>query len=118
MTVADNEPGAAPSGAGAKSPDEIRAEIEDTRQQLGDTVEELAARTDVKARAKDRLDVTRRRIARISGEAATRAKASTPESAGAGAHQVAAVIAAKPVPFATAGAFTTGVFIGWLVARR
>ena len=33
------------------SPEQIRAEIERTRQQLGDTVERLVAKTDVKRRA-------------------------------------------------------------------
>ncbi|QFQ96420.1 DUF3618 domain-containing protein [Streptomyces phaeolivaceus] len=35
---------------GAKGPDELRRQIEATRAQLGDTVEELAAKADVKAR--------------------------------------------------------------------
>ncbi|MFE7841469.1 DUF3618 domain-containing protein [Streptomyces sp. NPDC057474] len=35
---------------GAKGPDELRRQIEVTRAQLGDTVEELAAKADVKAR--------------------------------------------------------------------
>jgi hypothetical protein len=34
------------------SPEQIRAEIERTRQQLGDTVERLVAKTDVKRRAR------------------------------------------------------------------
>jgi hypothetical protein len=37
-------------------PDEIRAQIEETRQELGETVEALAARTDVKAQVKDKLE--------------------------------------------------------------
>jgi hypothetical protein len=36
---------------GAKGPDELRRQIEHTRKRLGDTVEELAAKTDVKGRA-------------------------------------------------------------------
>ncbi|MEV2191494.1 DUF3618 domain-containing protein [Streptomyces phaeochromogenes] len=39
---------------GAKGPDELRREIQETRGQLGDTVEELAAKADVKARARAR----------------------------------------------------------------
>ncbi|WP_328693710.1 DUF3618 domain-containing protein [Streptomyces phaeochromogenes] len=39
---------------GAKGPDELRRQIQETRGQLGDTVEELAAKTDVKARARAR----------------------------------------------------------------
>jgi hypothetical protein len=40
----------------ARSPEEIRASIEQTRQELGDTVEELAAKTDVKAHAKAKVE--------------------------------------------------------------
>ncbi|MEU9592507.1 DUF3618 domain-containing protein [Streptomyces sp. NPDC048219] len=39
---------------GAKGPDELRRQIEQTRSQLGDTVEELAGKADVKGRAKAR----------------------------------------------------------------
>ena len=38
-----------------KSPEEIRVDIEQTREELGDTVEALAAKTDVKAQAKERI---------------------------------------------------------------
>ncbi|MGI5395556.1 DUF3618 domain-containing protein [Streptomyces sp. CA-251251] len=44
---------AQPAG-GAKGPDELRRQIEQTRSELGDTVEELAGRADVKGRAKAR----------------------------------------------------------------
>ncbi|PZT69791.1 DUF3618 domain-containing protein [Streptomyces sp. SW4] len=39
---------------GAKGPDELRRQIEQTRSELGDTVEELAGKADVKGRAKAR----------------------------------------------------------------
>ncbi|MFI1163623.1 DUF3618 domain-containing protein [Streptomyces sp. NPDC020801] len=39
---------------GAKGPDELRQQIAQTRSQLGDTVEELAAKADVKGRARAR----------------------------------------------------------------
>ncbi len=39
-----------------RSPDEIRADIKQTREELGDTVEQLAAKTDVKARAQAKAD--------------------------------------------------------------
>ena len=38
-----------------KSPEEIRDEIEQTREELGDTVETLAAKTDVKMQVKKRI---------------------------------------------------------------
>jgi ElaB/YqjD/DUF883 family membrane-anchored ribosome-binding protein len=40
----------------AKTPAEIRAEIDQTREDLGDTVEALAEKTDVKAQAKAKVD--------------------------------------------------------------
>ncbi|MBX9393420.1 DUF3618 domain-containing protein [Streptomyces sp. TRM72054] len=41
-------------GSGAKGPDELRRQIAQTRSQLGDTIEELAAKADVKGRARAR----------------------------------------------------------------
>ena len=41
------------------SHEELLEEIEDTRVKLGDTVEELAHRLDVKARAEDRIGEVR-----------------------------------------------------------
>ncbi|WP_256923576.1 DUF3618 domain-containing protein, partial [Streptomyces sp. 13-12-16] len=52
---------AAAAGRGAKGPDELRREIERTRHELGDTVEELAGKMDVKARARARADDLRDR---------------------------------------------------------
>lgn len=40
---------------GVRDPDIIRQEIAETRQELGDAVEELAAKTNVKARAREKL---------------------------------------------------------------
>jgi hypothetical protein len=57
-------PAAPKTGAGAKGPEELRREIEQTRSELGDTVEELVAKTDVKARA-------RARAADLKGRAGT-----------------------------------------------
>ena len=42
-----------------KDPDRIQAEIEATREQLGRTLDELSARVDVKARAKERAARTK-----------------------------------------------------------
>ena len=39
-----------------RTPEQIRADIEATREELGDTVEQLAHKTDVKARAQDRVE--------------------------------------------------------------
>lgn len=43
----------------AKDPAQIREEIEATRRELGDTVEALAAKTDVKAHVHERVERTK-----------------------------------------------------------
>ncbi|MER7490059.1 DUF3618 domain-containing protein [Streptomyces sp. NPDC126497] len=52
---------AAAAGRGAKGPDELRRQIERTRHELGDTVEELAGKMDVKGRARARAEELRDR---------------------------------------------------------
>jgi len=42
-----------------RTPEQIRADIEETRRDLGDTVEELAAKTDVKAHAKAKIEAVK-----------------------------------------------------------
>ncbi|MCY1143771.1 DUF3618 domain-containing protein [Actinoplanes sp. Pm04-4] len=55
-------------------PQQLRAEIEQTRADLGDTVEQLAAKADVKARAKqavgDATDTAREKLAGLKDQAA------------------------------------------------
>ncbi|WP_019633388.1 DUF3618 domain-containing protein [Actinomadura atramentaria] len=89
---------AAHEGAAA-TPDELRAEIERARADLGDTVAALAAKADVKARVKDRAGELRERAAeraRATG-AETRSAATRGPALGAvavGAGVLAAGIAA------------------------
>lgn len=101
-----------------KSPEEIRAEIEQTREELGDTVEALAAKTDVKARAQDRVEQAKQSATQLKDDVMAKAKQATPESAGAGAAQISGTVQERPLPFATAGAFAAGLLIGWLIGRR
>ena len=54
MTADQTGNGADATGE-TKSPEQIRAEIDQTRDELGDTVEALAEKTDVKAQAKHRI---------------------------------------------------------------
>ena len=55
------EPGTARASVAAdnKDPEQIREEIEAALQELGDTVEALAAKADVKAHARDRIERTK-----------------------------------------------------------
>ena len=120
--------GTAPEGE-PPTPEEIRAQIERTQQELGDTVEALADKTDVKAQAAARVDAAkesiagavhgaRESLAETRDEVTSTIKQATPESAGAGAQQMSAAVQERPLPFATAGAFAAGVLVGWLIARR
>ena len=130
MTDATDNPGAdAEPQSEPQSPEQIRAEIERTQEELGDTIEALAQKTDVKAQASARIGAARESIQEtvhgaresISGsrdEFVSKVKQATPESAGAGAHQVSATVQEKPLPFAAAGAFAAGVLLGWLIGRR
>ena len=55
--VGEEENGRTPERNPQLAPnDELRADIEETRRELGDTVEELAAKTDVKAHAQAKID--------------------------------------------------------------
>ena len=47
----------------AEEPDEIRDQIDETRERMTDTVEALAYKADVKTRAKERIVDTGQRIA-------------------------------------------------------
>jgi hypothetical protein len=51
----------------------LRSEIEQTRAELGQTVEDLAARADVKARAKEKVEQTKARAAATATEAKDKA---------------------------------------------
>jgi hypothetical protein len=57
-------------GAPAKpDADALRAEIKQTRAELGETVQALAAKADVKARAKEQVEQTKQRVRAQVGEA-------------------------------------------------
>jgi ElaB/YqjD/DUF883 family membrane-anchored ribosome-binding protein len=101
-----------------KTPEELRDDIEQTREQLGETVEALAAKTDVKAQAKQRLSAVKDNAQEKKDEFVSRAKQATPDSAEAGAQQIASTVQSKPVPFTAVGAFAAGVLVGWLLGRR
>jgi hypothetical protein len=82
------------------SPEQLRAEIDETRRDLGDTVEALAEKTDVKARAEYRVN-----------EIKSDVKAKTPDSA----QDVVAKVRSNPLPLAAAGGLA---FAYWLGRRR
>ncbi|MDQ6822203.1 MAG: DUF3618 domain-containing protein [Actinomycetota bacterium] len=100
-----------------KSPEELREDIKETREELGDTVEALAEKTDLKAQTKARITAVKGTAQQKKDEFVSKAKAATPDSASAGAQQVASTVQRKPLPFTAGGAFAVGVLVGWLLGR-
>jgi hypothetical protein len=100
-----------------KSPEELRREIEGTRTELGDTVEALAHKTDVKAQARERVDSIKHTAQKKREEFVSKARSATPDSAAGGAKQVTATAQRNPLPFAIAGALLAGFAIGRITSR-
>jgi Protein of unknown function (DUF3618) len=97
-----------------RSPEQIRADIEQTREQVGDTVEALAAKTDVKARARDRMEELKGEVRARAGQVKTQAQGATPASAQEGGQKVVEVVRGNPAPFVLGGA----VLVAFLLGRR
>lgn len=74
--------------ADERTPEQIEADIERTRRELGDTVAAVAEKADVKAQAKAKVHEARERVAGKKDEVLSRAKSATPESAGQGAQRI------------------------------
>jgi ElaB/YqjD/DUF883 family membrane-anchored ribosome-binding protein len=100
-----------------RSPAQIQADIERTREEVGDTVEALAAKTDVKARAQERVDEIKANVHAKADEAKAKARTVTPESAQQGAGQVASKVRQNPMPLIGAGALLLAFLIGRRSAR-
>ena len=90
-----------------RTPDEIRSDIEQTREELADTAAALAHKADVKGRAKERVQ-------EIKGTVREKA----PDSAGGAAHSVTTTVKQNPLPTAAITAAVLGVAIGYLLAKR
>jgi hypothetical protein len=83
-----------------RSPEEIRADIEQTREDLGGTVEALAAKTDVKGQAKAKVESVKEKVS------------------GATDGSVKETAKGNPVPTAAIAAFVGGLLVGIVLARR
>jgi hypothetical protein len=90
----------------------LRAEIEQTREQLGDTVQALVHKVDVPARAKEKLHETRD----AAQEKARQATAKLPEPVRERGQQAVVVARRRPVPLAAA--VLAVLVLGWLLRRR
>lgn len=70
-----------PHDKAAADPGELRAKVEQTRQDLGETVEALAAKTDVKARAQEKAVAIKGQTATKAAELGEQARAKATEAA-------------------------------------
>jgi hypothetical protein len=99
-------------------PAQLRADIERTRLELGDTVAALAEKTDVKARAKDKVAEVRHNVSEKRTELMGRARETSPDGAGSAAVQVRAKAQANPLPTAAIAALVGGFLLGRITKRR
>lgn len=92
----DDQPADSTAGATPSSPDAIRADIEQTRAELAETVDALGDKLNVKAQAADKADAAKQKVAATAAQA----RAAAPEpvqhaldsvgaKAGPAAHQLA-----------------------------
>jgi ElaB/YqjD/DUF883 family membrane-anchored ribosome-binding protein len=103
-----------------KSPAEIRAEIEATRREMGDTVEALAEKTDVKAQAKAKVDDVKGQAQAKVEDAKAKAKdlgERAKESPRDSAVEAQAMVKQNPKPLAIAGG-VLALLILWRLLRR
>ncbi len=98
----------------AQDPEAIKEQIEATREELGDTVEALASKTDVKAQAKRKVEETKASISDKKEELLGKAKGASPETAISTASGVSSKARQNPVSVALAGAFALGFLAGRL----
>jgi ElaB/YqjD/DUF883 family membrane-anchored ribosome-binding protein len=82
--MSDKNGAAEPGRNGAAKPDieALRAEIKRTRAELGETVQALAAKADVKARAKQQVEQTRQRVMAQAAEVGERVREAAQQAGG------------------------------------
>jgi uncharacterized protein DUF3618 len=115
----DEEPrtAGAPVSEEPRTPEQIQRDIEQTREEVGDTVEALAAKTDVKAQAKRKVEDTKQSVSAKKDEVLGKARNASPETATQAASQMGEKAKQNPIPVAAFGAFAAG-FLAGRVSRR
>jgi hypothetical protein len=101
----------------SEDPQQLEREIEEARQDLGDTVEALAAKADVKGQAKRRFEESKASVEERTAQLVGKARDASPDSAARAASQVSERARDNPVPLAAAGAFLAGFLAGRLSRR-
>ncbi|MGI5149066.1 DUF3618 domain-containing protein [Plantactinospora sp. CA-294935] len=94
---------------GFGNPEALRAEIRQTRAELGETVQALAAKADVKARIKGSAAQTRDRVKQRAGQTTANVRSSV--------HDAGSVALRHPVSWAVFAAGALALAVVVLVAR-
>jgi Protein of unknown function (DUF3618) len=115
--------------AADRTPEQIEADIQQTRDERGDTVAALSEKADVKARVKDKVDETKQSVVdkkdEVLGKAqgakddfASKAQDASPSSVDPAKVAASARDVARKPPAQAAGAFVAGLIVGIVVGRR
>ncbi len=100
-----------------RSPEEIQADIDSTREELGETVTAVAEKADVKKQAKAKLDDAKQSLGAKKDSFAEKASEASPDSASAGVERAQQLAKENPVPLGLAGAFVAGFLAAKLFSR-
>lgn len=92
--------------------EQIQRDIEKTREELGDTVEALTGKADVKTQAKQRIDQTKTTITEKKEQLLGKAKEASPDTASTATVQVSQKARENPLPLAAGTAFVFGFLAG------
>ncbi|WP_328853486.1 DUF3618 domain-containing protein [Micromonospora globbae] len=111
------------TGNGRVDTEALREEIRRTRVELGETMEALAAKADVKARLKESADQARQRMRERAGQTVARMRGQAARTAGEArtqAQRKGDQVRRNPAPWAVvaAGAVATVVVLLVLRGRR
>lgn len=112
------EPNGSQGLATSRSPEQIRADIEHTREQVGDTVQALAEKIDVKRQAQQRVAEAKAALQHKRDELTARARSTTPEIAQQTSRQMLAKVRSDPAPVVLGAAAFAAFLLGRLTGRR
>ena len=95
-----------------RGPEEIRAEIEETRGEMGDTVEALAEKADVKGQAQQKIEELKQIALQKKEALVGKAKQARPDSGAGGVQELKTSAQENPLPLAVGGALVVGFLLG------
>jgi len=127
-TKTTDEGASDPAQPDSRSVDQIERDIEATRADMGDTVEALAEKTDVKAQARkqanevkaqaqEKVSAAKTKITETKDDLLGKAQEASPDTAGAAAAQVQQKARENPLPVAVGAGVLAGFVLGRLSKR-